>query len=206
MPAVYDGGMSTLFAAVYDRLMAPLERGRFRAIRTALLTHAVGHVLEIGAGTGINFPLYPAAVTQVDALEPDPAMSARAAARQACARVPLRRIAARAEALPYPDASVDTVVATLVLCTVGDPHLSLREAHRVLKPGGRLLVFEHVRLANPLLAALQTALTPLWRHVAGGCHLDRDTLRLVREAGFETVNELPESRLLFRVALATRIS
>jgi len=206
VPAVYDGGMSTLFAAVYDRLMAPLERGRFRAIRTALLAHAAGRVLEIGAGTGINFPLYPAAVTQVEALEPDPAMSARADPRLSSARVPVRRVAARAEALPYPDASFDTVVATLVLCTVGDPHASLREVRRVLKPGGLLLVFEHVRLENPLLAGLQAALTPAWKHLAGGCHLDRDTLRLVREAGFVAVQELPESRALFRVALATRVS
>ena len=204
MPAVYDGGMSTLFAAAYDRLMAPLERGRFRAIRTALLAHAAGRVLEIGAGTGINFPLYPAAVTQVEALEPDPAMSARADLRLSSARVPVRRVAARAEALPYPDASFDTVVATLVLCTVGDPRASLREAHRVLKPGGLLLVFEHVRRENPLLAGLQAALTPAWKHLAGGCHLDRDTLRLVREAGFVAVQELPESRALFRVAVAVR--
>lgn len=204
MPAVYDGGMSTLFAAAYDRLMAPLERGRFRAIRTALLAHAAGRVLEIGAGTGINFPLYPAAVTQVEALEPDPAMSARADRRLSSARVPVRRVAARAEALPYPDASFDTVVATLVLCTVGDPHASLREVRRVLKPGGLLLVFEHVRLENPLLAGLQAALTPAWKHLAGGCHLDRDTLRLVREAGFVAVQELPESRALFRVAVAVR--
>jgi len=116
----------------------------------------------------------------------------------------VRRVAARAEALPYPDASFDTVVATLVLCTVGDPHASLREVRRVLKPGGLLLVFEHVRLENPLLAGLQAALTPAWKHLAGGCHLDRDTLRLVREAGFVAVQELPESRALFRVAVAVR--
>lgn len=196
--------MSSLFAAVYDRLMAPLERGRFRTIRTDLLAQARGRVLEIGAGTGINFPLYPAAVTAVEAVEPEAAMSGRATARQTAARVPVHIVTARAEALPYPDACFDTVVATLVLCTVGDPRASLREAHRVLRSNGTLLLFEHVKLDHPLLAGAQSALTPLWKHVAGGCHLDRDTLALVRQTGFDPVTELASSRALFRVAVAVR--
>lgn len=196
--------MSRLFAAAYDCVMAPLERGRFLAVRRALLAQARGRVLEIGAGTGINFGLYPPGVDEVQALEPDAAMSARARARLPAAGPDVRLVQARAETLPYPAASFDTVVSTLVLCTVHDPQASLREAYRVLRPGGLLLIFEHVRLDHPALACAQRALTPLWQQLAGGCRLDRDTLRSVREAGFEALAELPGSGALFRVATARR--
>jgi ubiquinone/menaquinone biosynthesis C-methylase UbiE len=176
--------MGRLFAAVYDGLMHPLERRAFRAVRTGLLREAHGLVLEVGSGTGINFPLYRGAALVV-ALEPDPYMRARSAARAVRAAVPVALVGGSAEALPFPDACFDTAVATLVFCTIAQPGVAAREIRRVLKPGGKLLLFEHVKLHRPVLGKLQDLATPVWKHVAGGCHLNRDTLALLEQHGYE---------------------
>jgi ubiquinone/menaquinone biosynthesis C-methylase UbiE len=153
-------------------------------IRRNLLAGAAGRVLEIGAGTGLNFRHYPPAVSEVVATEPDPYMLRRARAAAAAAPVRLDVIRARAESLPLDDDGFDTAVATLVLCNVQDPPAALAELRRVLRPGGRLLFFEHVRSERPAHARWQDRLERPWGWVAGGCHPNRDTVANLERAGY----------------------
>ncbi|MET3576400.1 methyltransferase domain-containing protein [Bhargavaea ullalensis] len=172
----------SVFSRTYDQLMSPLEAVSFRKVRREIAQDATGRVLEIGAGTGLNFPFY-AKAKSVDAVEPDPEMGRQSFARIREASVPIRLFAAGAEALPFPDGRFDTVIATLVFCTIPEPERALREIRRVAKPGARFVLFEHVRMPSRPLAALQKKLTPAWSKIADGCRLDRDTAQLVREAG-----------------------
>ena len=151
--------------------------------RRRLLTGACGAVLEIGGGTGANLAHY-RDVDRVTIAEPDPFMRSRIRPKLQDARVPVEVSAAGAEALPFPDGSFDTVVSTLVLCSVPDQAAALDEVRRVLRPGGRLLFIEHVRAAGPM-ARWQDRLEPLWRRLFGGCHPNRDTVAAIEEAGFE---------------------
>jgi SAM-dependent methyltransferase len=196
-----------LFACAYDPVMAPLEHGRVGAQRTALLAGAYGHVLDLGAGTGANLEHLPPTVERVTAVEPDPAMRAHlhrhlaglAAVRErdrvARGPVPGRPdvevVDAVAEALPLPDGSVDVALATLVLCTVRDPELAVAELRRVLREDGVLLVLEHVASHQPGRLRLQRTLTPAWRIVARGCHLDRDTRGVLAAGGFDVAEVVP---------------
>lgn len=182
---------SPWFARLYDPLMAPIELLSMRRARRALVADAPGRVLEIGAGTGLNLPHYRSAVSVV-ATEPDEEMLRRARGRVAAAAVPIRLVLAGAEALPFADASFDTVVATCVFCTVPDPEQGFREIRRVLKPGGELRLLEHVRASSPAIARLQDRATPAWSRIAGGCRLNRPTLKTALRAGFRV--ERVESR------------
>ena len=175
------------FAASYERQSEGKdERNFFRPLRRELLTKAHGVVLEVGVGTGLNFAFYdPEKVERVEAVEPDSAMLIYAQKRVPQARVPLTITQAPAEALPFADESFDCVVATLVFCSVGDPSRGLQEIHRVLKPGGTLLLLEHVRSRSPLIAGLQDLLVPLTKRTLGNCHWNRDTTRTVEAAGFQ---------------------
>lgn len=172
-----------LFAALYDWLTWPAERGALGRRRAALARDLNGRVLDLGAGTGLNLPRLLGAGRYVG-VDPDPAMLKRARPRAAAAAVPAALVLARGEQLPFPDGAFDTVLATLVFCTVPDVPAALAEIRRVLRPGGTLLFLEHVRSPSRSMAALQDALTPLWRRCFGGCHVNRDTLRALREAGF----------------------
>ncbi len=171
------------FAALYDVLGGPVERGPLGRRRTALLRPLAGRVLDLGAGTGANFPLYgPAA--RVVAVEPDPYMLRRALHRRALTRSGrIDLCQAVGEALPFRDASFDAVVATLVLCTVADPERALHEVRRVLRPTGRLYFLEHVR-ADGLLGRVQDAVRPLWSYFGGGCVVNRRTEDTLRRSGF----------------------
>lgn len=175
-----------LFAAVYDRCLP--DSPRAAAWRRQLLRHARGVVVEIGAGTGANLPHYPA-VDRLVLTDPSRAMRRRLAPRAAAAGVEV--VAAPADRLPFADGTVDTVVCGLVLCTVPDQTAALREIRRVLRPGGSLLLFEHVRSEDPAAAAWQDRLDAPWRVAARGCHLNRDTLGAVCAAGFDVVELHP---------------
>ena len=175
-----------IFAALYDRCTAGMERGGLAELRAALLAEANGRALELGAGTGHNLAHYPAAVTELVLAEPDPHMAKRLRARVEAdgggRRIEV--IEAPAEALPFDDASFDTVVATLVFCTVEDPARAMAEARRVLVPGGALLFLEHVRSQRPGLARWQDLVERPWGWVAGGCHPNRATDESIAAAGF----------------------
>ena len=151
--------------------------------RRRLVAAAHGTVVEIGAGYGATFPYYPAAVTGVLALEPDPTLRDLALAAAIRAPVPVAVQDGVAEALPAADASIDVVVSSLVLCSVPEQSAALAEAVRVLRPGGLLLFYEHVRSANRVLGAAEDLLTPLWSRIAGGCHPNRDTAAAIAGAG-----------------------
>jgi ubiquinone/menaquinone biosynthesis C-methylase UbiE len=176
-------GGHPIFAALYDPKSASAERRWMGERRRRLLAGARGVVLEIGGGTGANLTHY-RNVDRVTIAEPDPFMRNRIGPKLEEARVPVEVSAAGAEALPYPDGSFDTVVSTLVLCTVPDQEAALDEVRRVLRPGGRLLFIEHVRAAGSA-ARWQDRLEPLWRRLLGGCHPNRDTVAAIEEAGFE---------------------
>ena len=179
---------SPRFAALYNWLMGrPLVRRMFDPLRHQILGQAQGVVLEVGAGGGQNFPFYdPARVVRVEAVEPDEAMLAVARCRLETAPVPITLTRAPVESLPFPDGQFDTVVVTLVFCSVQDPERGLREIWRVLKPGGTLLMLEHVRAKGRVTAWVQDALVPLSTRCMGHCHWNRDTLGTVLYTGFQT--------------------
>jgi len=174
-----------ILAHVYDPFLWLGEHTSMRRRRRTLLHDAVGRVVEIGAGTGLNLRHYPDDIAELVLVEPEVTMRLRLARRvKQHARV-AHVVDARAESLPLPDASVDTVVSTLVLCTVDDPERALREIARVLRPGGQLLFIEHVRSSSRLLAACQDRLLEPWRRFAGGCRCNRPTVELMRACGFD---------------------
>lgn len=179
--------MAKWFPYLYDVAMKPLEKLRFEKIRSNLVEKASGHVLEIGFGTGANFRYY-TNVKQVDAIEPNPEMSKQATNRINQARAAICIYQAKAEQLPFEENRFDSVVATLVFCTIPEPERALQEIIRTSKPGARILLFEHVKMDRNLMAKTQQALTPMWKKVCDGCHLDRDTLMLVEQSGLEVQN------------------
>jgi len=179
------------FAATYDRLLALQEKKYLGAVREDLLKDLSGTVLEIGAGTGANFPYYKNGALVI-ATEPDPYMLERARKRAAEVPANIELHQVPAEDLPFPDDMFDFVVDTLVLCSVREPARALSEIKRVLKPGGEVRLFEHVRYEQRFGALAQDIITPVWRWFGAGCHPNRDTGRAVREAGFEVVSERKE--------------
>jgi ubiquinone/menaquinone biosynthesis C-methylase UbiE len=156
-----------------------------RRVREEIAGGAKGRVLELGAGTGANFPYYSDHAEEIVATEPDTYMlqRARRRAEEVGRRTDLRQ--APAEELPFEDASFDTVVSTLVMCTVADPARALSEVRRVLKPPGELRIYDHVRYEHAFGAFWQDLITPVWRWFGAGCHPNRDVASLVREARFE---------------------
>jgi ubiquinone/menaquinone biosynthesis C-methylase UbiE len=174
------------FAAFYERYARlGSERRLTDPLRQETAGQAYGVVLEVGAGTGLNFSWYrPEQVERVEAIEPDSAMLAYARERVRQAGVPIRLTQASVEALPFADASFDSVVVTLVFCSVEDSAQGMQEIKRVLKPQGTLFLFEHVRSQSAWVVRLQDALVPLTTRMFGNCHWNRDTARTVQEAGF----------------------
>ena len=176
------------FARAYARAVAGMNRRGGAEHRRRLLAGLLGSVIEVGAGEGSSFALYPAAVTDVLAVEPDDYLRSLAEVQAASAPVPVVVVAGSAERIPVPDASADAVVCSLVLCSVADQGPALAEIFRVLRPGGTLAYYEHVRSDRRLLAAAEDVLTPVWQRMAGGCHPNRDTLEAVRAAGFQVTD------------------
>ena len=149
-----------------------------------MLAQASGRVVEVGAGTGLNFPHYPSGVTELLATEPDPHMFKRLAGAIDTTSVPLRLYRTTADRIPVDDGWADVVVCSLVLCSIPDVGASLAEAKRVLQPDGRLLFYEHVRSADPRFAAWQDRLDRLWGWFGAGCHPNRDSVAAIAAAGF----------------------
>jgi ubiquinone/menaquinone biosynthesis C-methylase UbiE len=168
-----------IVAATLDFAMRGLAR-----VRKKVVPRAEGDVLELGLGTGLNLGSYEG-IRSLTAVEPDPHMVKRARKRADDLGVDVKLDEVSAHELPYTAGSFDTVVATFVLCTIPDPVRALEEARRVLRPDGQLLFAEHVRSSYPLPRWIQNTIDPLWGHFAGGCHVNRDALALIAEAGFE---------------------
>jgi len=177
--------MGRLHARMYDRVLRGAEDAGLRDWRVELLRSASGATLEVGSGTGLNLAHYPDRVTRLVTAEPGRFMREQLEVRAAQHPLAPQVIDAPAEALPFEDATFDTLVCTLVLCSVSDLDASLREMFRVLKPGGRLIYLEHVAHDGGWRKAFQHALEPLWRLWADGCRLTRSTGRHIEAAGFQ---------------------
>ncbi len=180
MPTLGEG--HPIFAAVWSRMHKQMDR-----FRPAAVSPAIGNVLEVGAGGGENLRFYGlgAQVERLTLSEPDPYMLKRAEMKLRGAALPVDLVPAAAEQLPFPTASFDTVVSTLVFCSVEDQAAALAEVRRVLKPGGRFLFMEHVRSESPFWARVQDIITPVNRVLGAGCRPNRDTIAAIRRAGFE---------------------
>lgn len=155
------------------------------ALRRQVVPRCQGQVLEVGAGSGINFGLYdPGKVEKVYALEPSEGMRHKAQNNLALAPIPVEWLDLPGERIPLPDDSMDTVLLTYTLCTIPDYALALRQMHRVLKPGGKLYFCEHGRAPDADVVKWQDRLTPTWKKWAGGCHLNRPIADYLEDAGF----------------------
>lgn len=180
-----DSAWARAFALLYDPFIWVGERAGLRAHRKSLLSGARGRTLEIGGGTGLNLPHYPDDLDDLVMAEPDAAMRSRLEKRLTRSSRRTQLVDAPAERLPFPDRSIDTVVSTLVLCTVDAPDIALHEIARVLRPGGQLLFLEHVRSDSPTLARWQDRLVAPWRGFARGCRCNRATAELIAACGLE---------------------
>lgn len=178
----YDATWGRVFAAVYERAIADSEEAGMRERRRRLIAGARGRTVELGAGTGLNFAHYPEAVDELIMTEPFPPMARQLRERAGPGATVIETPADR---LPLPDGSADTVVSTLVLCTVDDVPATLAEVARVLRPGGRLLFAEHVRSDDPKTARWQDRLEGPWKFVGHGCRCNRDTLAAIADSPLE---------------------
>lgn len=176
------------FARVYPRIARTEEKKGGAEHREELLAGLSGSVVEIGAGHGINFGYYPETVTELVAVEPEPRLRAMAEGAAADAPIPVRVVPGTAETLPVDTDSYDAVVVSLVLCSLPDVDRAFTEIRRVLRPGGELRFYEHVRSQRPWGARFQHLADLVWPYVAGGCHLSRDSGGAIERAGFETTS------------------
>ena len=178
MSRVWDG----VFSAIYDPLLWVGERAGLAQRRAELLHQARGQVLELGAGTGLNLPHYPDRLEELVLTEPSPPMVAKLERRAKRSETPSSVMKAEAERLPFEDDRFDTVVSTLVLCTVDEPRQAIDEIARVLRPGGKLLFLEHVRSDSRRLARWQDRLHRPWHAFAAGCNANRATVDMLRDS------------------------
>jgi ubiquinone/menaquinone biosynthesis C-methylase UbiE len=162
-----------------------MQQRNLAACRGRIIPAAEGRALEIGIGSGLNLPYYSRNVTHVIGLEPSPRLLAMARRVEGTGSRSVEFIEGSAEAIPLKDASVDTVVTTWTLCSIPDAPRALRDMRRVLRPGGRLLFVEHGRAPDPKVVWWQDRLTPVWKRVGGGCHLNRAIGTLIEDAGFQ---------------------
>jgi len=193
-----DAVRHPIFARVYDRMSAKAEAAGQDAHRRELLAGLSGRVIEVGAGNGLNFKHYPATVASVLAVEPEAYLRQRASEEAARAAIPIEVVDGLADELPAEDARFDAAVASLMLCSVPDQQRALAEMRRVIRPGGELRFYEHVRANKPSLARFQDLARPGWRLLAGGCRPNRDTGRAIEQAGFEIQQQ---RRFAFRPCL-----
>ena len=186
--------------SLYQRYVIPrlthlaMRQKQLGPFRQRVIDAAEGRVLEIGIGSGLNFPLYRDTVKSVIGLEPSPELLRMARPRAEAAAVPITLLDASAEVIPIDSASIDTVITTWTLCTIPNASVALAEMRRVLKPGGALLFVEHGRAPEPGVARWQDRLDPLWSHLAGGCHLNRKMDDLISGSGFR-IEALTNARI-----------
>jgi ubiquinone/menaquinone biosynthesis C-methylase UbiE len=173
-----------VFARFYEKISTRLDEAGERDHRIELVAEARGRVLEVGSGNGLNFEHY-ALASMVVAMEPEPTMLRIAWPRGREAKVDVAFLRGVAEWLPFPDDSFDTVVASLVMCSVGSPARAAAEIRRVLRPGGELRFLEHIRSSSRAWAAVQDGFAPVWSLFSGGCHPNRDTPATLRAAGLD---------------------
>jgi len=202
MGRIYDATWGRGFSALYDRCFKAAEEAGLREMRRNVTAGARGRVLEVGAGTGLNLELYPLDVSDLTLVEPDPHMVKQLRKRVADLGSAAQVVEAPGEKLPFEDDSFDSVVVTLVLCTVPSPTATLAEIKRVLKPDGQFLFMEHVRSPEPGLAKWQDRLEKPWRFLGDGCHCNRDTESAIEAAGFQLNDvehpELPKAPSIVR--------
>ena len=180
-----------LLPRLIDLAMRNKEATRYRQ---KVVPSAAGVVLELGAGSGLNLPFYGPQVRRLHALDPSEPLLRMTSRKLHGARFPVELLRSSAEEIPLADGSIDTALTTWTLCSIPDAPKALREARRVLKPGGSLLFVEHGHAPDAAVAAWQRRIEPLWKPLAGGCHLTRQIDRLIREAGFE-ITELENAYL-----------
>ncbi|MGZ3680540.1 MAG: class I SAM-dependent methyltransferase [Ktedonobacterales bacterium] len=183
-----------IFASLWERVISRGLRPMMDPLRAEIASQAHGVVLEVGAGNGLNFAHYDSGLVQrVEATEPNAYMVRYARSRAGAVPVPVPVTQAPAEALPFPDGMFDSALATLVFCSVDDPERALGEVYRTLKPGGTLLLVEHVRSEGRMPARVQDVITPICARLASNCHPNRDTAANVERAGFyiEALRRLP---------------
>ncbi len=175
----------------YDRWILPplldlaMRQEQLGKYRQEVVGAASGRVLEVGVGSGVNLALYGGRIEIVHGIDPSPRLLLIARRRAVAAGVRVDLMQGSAAAIPLADGSIETVVMTWTLCSIADPLAALREMRRVLRPGGKLVFVEHGLSPEPGVERWQHRLTPMWRHLAGGCHLDRKIDGLIRAAGFD---------------------
>lgn len=175
-----------IFARFYAWASSRMEHAGVAKHRRDLLAGLKGRVIEVGAGNGLNFAHYPSEISSVLAVEPEPHMLWLARRNAQRATVPVDLVFGVGERLPAADGAFDAAVVSLVLCSVDDQRAALRELRRVLRTGGELRFFEHIRADTPGLKRVQRALdATIWPAVAGGCHASRDTIGAIEQAGFK---------------------
>jgi len=193
--AMYDATWGRFaFAGAYDRFLRRAEREGLSAQRRQLLSFAKGRTLEIGSGTGLNLPHYPAAVSRLILTEGYCHMLPILRRKVTASERRVFVVETPAEDLPFPGASFDTVVATMVLCTAMDPARVLREVARVLRPGGQYLFLEHIRHPDPKIARRQDRWQRVWYLFGNGCHCNRDTEAALLDSPF-LIEELRHGRI-----------
>jgi ubiquinone/menaquinone biosynthesis C-methylase UbiE len=193
---------------IYGRLILPrlihagMRHRRLEPLRARQVAEAHGRVLEVGIGSGLNLPFYRRDIDEVIGIDPSVELLAMARRHTAWLHFPVKLLHGPAEALPIEDSSIDSVVMTWTLCSVTEPGRVLAEIRRVLRPGGALVFVEHGRAPETGVRRWQDRLTPAWRRLAGGCHLNRPIAPLIEQAGF-TLGELETGYLVKGPRLAT---
>lgn len=174
-----------LLAKIYDTALAPVERLGLSDQRRRLMDGLDGRIVEIGAGTGLNVPLYPMTAGEIHAVEPNQHMVDRLAEKAGDSPVPLYLYRGDAHDLPFSDGVFDAAIITFALCTIPLPVRALDEAHRVVRSGGTLRFLEHIRSPSARAARWQDRISPMWGKVSGGCRLNQPTVEILEQTHWE---------------------